>query len=105
MNDDRYDDQRTIGLLLAGFGIGAIVGTVIGLLFAPKSGKELREELKEKGGELFEKTKEKAKDIYEVTREKVGEGYQKVKDAIDTGVSTFREKVSKSGKESEQETT
>ena len=42
------------GKLLAGVGIGA----ALGLLFAPKSGKETREELKVKGTELVNKAKD-----------------------------------------------
>jgi gas vesicle protein len=37
--------------MLAGFGLGAIVGAVAGLLFAPKQGKETRDEV---GGKLKE---------------------------------------------------
>ena len=41
-----------------GFLFGALVGVGIGVLFAPKSGKETRKELKEKFDELVKKVKE-----------------------------------------------
>ncbi len=40
------------------FALGALVGGALGVLFAPKSGKETRKELKEKAEELIEKAKE-----------------------------------------------
>lgn len=60
---------------LCGLLMGGILGAMAGLLFAPKSGRELRSELKEKGGEAFEDAKkfyaesqEKAKAIVEDAR-------------------------------------
>ena len=42
--------------------IGAAVGAVAGLLTAPKSGKETREDIKQKAGEVKDAATEKAKD-------------------------------------------
>lgn len=42
---------------LAKFLVGAGIGACLGILFAPKSGKETRADLKEKMNELLEKTK------------------------------------------------
>ena len=39
------DDQNVLLNLLAGIGIGAILGAVAGILLAPKPGRETREEL------------------------------------------------------------
>ena len=40
------------------FALGAAVGATLGVLFAPKSGKETRKELKAKAEELLKKAKE-----------------------------------------------
>lgn len=52
--------------------IGGALGALAGIFFAPKSGKELRSDIKEKGNEFLKYTKEiyvdvgtKAKDIIE----------------------------------------
>ncbi|HMT08727.1 MAG TPA: YtxH domain-containing protein [Pyrinomonadaceae bacterium] len=65
--------------LLVGGGIGAILA----LLFAPKSGEELRGDIAvatrkgiEKGKEYGHQIQEKAGEYYEVSREKAGEIYQ-----------------------------
>ena len=66
--------------LLVGGGIGA----VLALLFAPKSGQELREDIADATRKGIEKSKEaaaqlqeKAGEYYDVSREKAGDLYQK----------------------------
>ena len=44
--------------LLAGVGLGAIIGAAAGLLFAPKPGAEIRDDLADKFKELKGKTEE-----------------------------------------------
>ena len=69
--------------LLVGGGIGAILA----LLFAPKSGEELRGDIAdvtrkgiEKGKEVGSQIQDKAGDYYEVSREKATEFYQTAQD-------------------------
>ncbi len=78
---DREETSATTKLtyLIIGGGIGAILA----LLFAPKSGEELRGDIAdvtrkglEKGKETAAQLQEKAGEYYEVTREKAGEYYQ-----------------------------
>lgn len=63
--------------------IGGGIGAVIALLFAPKSGVELREDIAdvtrkglEKGKETAAQLQERAGEYYEVSREKASEFYQ-----------------------------
>lgn len=76
--DDSSAATKLTYLLLGG-GIGAILA----LLFAPKSGQELREDIAdvtrkgiEKSRETAAQLQEKAGEYYEVSRERAGELYQ-----------------------------
>jgi gas vesicle protein len=53
-----HDDKNALVYLLAGFGLGALIGAAAGLLFAPKPGTEMRDELASKAKELKGKTQE-----------------------------------------------
>ncbi|MCW5936312.1 MAG: YtxH domain-containing protein [Fimbriimonadaceae bacterium] len=52
------DDKNALVYLLAGFGLGALLGAVAGLLFAPKAGTETREQLADRLKDLKGKTEE-----------------------------------------------
>ena len=52
------DDSNVLIYMLAGVGLGAIIGAAAGLLFAPKAGNELRDELTGKLKELKDKTED-----------------------------------------------
>jgi len=67
------------GNLLAGFFIGALVGVTLGILFAPKSGKEMREDIAHNSDKLLVK----AKDEYKKAAEKCS-------DAI-SGAESFKD--------------
>ncbi len=56
MNEN--DDKNVLIYMLAGVGLGAIIGAAAGLLFAPKAGAETRDELTGKLKELKGKTEE-----------------------------------------------
>lgn len=83
--DEREETSATTKLtyLLIGGGIGAILA----LLFAPKSGQELRGDIADVTRKGIEKSKEaaavareRAGEYYEVTRERAGEYYQAAQD-------------------------
>ncbi len=63
---NQSEDKNALVYLLAGFGLGALIGGLAGLLFAPKPGTETREqigskvkELKDKGEEWYREQKAK----------------------------------------------
>ena len=53
------DDEKSVLIyMLAGVGLGAIIGAAAGLLFAPKAGSEMRDDLAGKFKEIKGKTEE-----------------------------------------------
>jgi gas vesicle protein len=52
------DEKNSLVYLLAGFGLGCLIGAIAGLLFAPKSGSETREVLGSRMRELKGKTED-----------------------------------------------
>ena len=67
--------------LMAGLAIGA----VLGILFAPKSGKDTRNDLVEKGERLMELGKESVSDVVEKTKDLAESGkkkFEELKDAV-----------------------
>jgi len=71
------DDKNALLYLLAGFGLGALLGVAAGLLFAPKAGSEIREDLGGKIKDIKGKTEDwiaeqKAKRASKVASDEVG---------------------------------
>jgi gas vesicle protein len=74
------------GALLAGLLIGAAIGAGLALLFAPKKGSELRDQI----AESARKARESARDAYRQTAEKAGAVASR---AVGEAERTFREVV------------
>ena len=90
-DDYRRDSGDSISTRLTYLLIGGGIGAIIALLFAPKSGQELRgdiadatrkgidrsreaaQQLSERAGEYYESTRDKAAELYSTAYEKVGE--------------------------------
>jgi gas vesicle protein len=94
-----YDYRRGESILGA-FLLGGVVGAVLGLLFAPKSGKENREFISSKareywgeGMEYYETGREKVSEVYESGREKATETAEELKVKIDAARDRLREQV------------
>jgi gas vesicle protein len=60
--------------------IGGVLGALAGILFAPKSGKELRSDIKEKGREILKDGKEIYADASTKAKEIIGEVKHQAKD-------------------------
>jgi len=67
------DKNSALGVALA-FGIGAAVGCIVGILFAPAGGKETRQKIHEE----INKTGEKAKDAYDKIAKEAEKGIKAV---------------------------
>ncbi len=66
----RYARRKSGASLAAGIATGVMVGAAAGLLLAPKSGKETREDIKKKSAEIAEQVKEKASAVTEKMKDK-----------------------------------
>lgn len=62
-------NEKPLGHLFVGILIGSALGALAGILFAPKSGRELRSEIREKRNALLKD----AKDIYADASTKAGQ--------------------------------
>jgi len=74
------EHEKPQGHFFMGFLIGGFLGALVGILFAPKSGKELTSDIKEKGSEVLKDAKgiyadasTSAKEIIEEAKQQAGE--------------------------------
>ncbi len=95
---DRECGVSGLGLFLAGLGIGA----VIGVLYAPKAGKETREDLlngareaKDKAADLVEQGRQKAAELVEEGRRQAKESMDKGREYYDKGRTQWAQYVEK----------
>jgi len=77
------------------FIIGAAAGFVLGILFAPASGKETREKIKTQAT----KTGEKAKEGYDKISKEAEKGIQVVKEKAQEGIEAIKEFLDKKKEE------
>ena len=99
----RYENEREeagAGTKLTYLLIGGGIGAILALLFAPKSGTELRGDIAdatrkglEKGKETASLVGEKANEYYEVSRDKAGELYGTATDKAGEIYSTAADKA------------
>jgi gas vesicle protein len=85
------DDNKMAKGLLLGFLTGTIVGGVVALLYAPKTGKEFRSDIKVKKDEFLDDTSEYMQIAKEKANKLINEGKKKsemlIKDAKDKASS------------------
>src|SRR6266496_962731 len=101
-DDYRRDSGESISTRLTYLLIGGGIGAVIALLFAPKSGQELRGDLADatrkgidKSREAAQQLGERAGEYYESTRERAGELYSQAAEKVGEVANTARETASR----------
>lgn len=95
-----------------GFLFGAVVGGILGLLFAPKPGEETRKDIKESAEKLYERGKEvygeqreKLQEAMETGKEAVGQKSEELKSRLSETAQKLRERVQPQTPEAEKEDT
>jgi len=64
---------------------GLFVGFILGILFAPKPGKEIREDIKDKSEAFIQKSKEGVTDTVDKTKEFIGKSRSKFEEVKGKG--------------------
>ena len=95
---DNDNGVSGLGWFLAGLGVGALVG----VLYAPKSGRETREDLaasaqdaKERAVVLAQQAKDRASDLAEQGKQQVGDYVDRGKEYYDRGRTQWSQYVEK----------
>ena len=85
---------------LGWFFLGAVAGAAVALLMAPKSGRETREIIAERGGDFFRKAQDaaddapgRAGDLFDRGREYFDEQSQRLSSAFQAGRAAMREEM------------
>jgi gas vesicle protein len=113
-NDDyRRDSGDNISTRLTYLLIGGGIGAILALLFAPKSGEELRgdiadatrkgidrsreaaQHLGERAGEYYQTGRERAGEYYEATRDRAAELYSQAAEKVGDVAQTARDAASR----------
>jgi gas vesicle protein len=81
---DRFEREEGGGSFLMGLLAGTVLGAGLGMLFAPKSGAELRSQLGDQAGRL----RDMANDTYSQASDKVGQMVDRSRDAYDRARSS-----------------
>jgi gas vesicle protein len=99
MGNDR-DSSENISTKLTFFLVGAGIGAVLALLFAPKSGEELRNDIADATRKGIDKSREaaqqlgtKASEVYDTTRQKAGEYYEGARETAGEYYEATRERA------------
>jgi len=84
---EELENRKAERSILLPFLAGGLIGAGVALLFAPKSGKELRKDIKD----LASTTREKAVSAVDKGKELYEGGISAVRNAIDAGKTAFVE--------------
>lgn len=96
--------SETIVSKVGNFLLGVGIGSLIGMLFAPNSGRETRDSLAQWARERSEYTKQRttevregAQDLFERGKEVVTQKKKQIRAAVDAGRETYWREKSKAG--------
>ncbi len=85
---DREGKRNSLAAALIGFAAGAVVGSIVALLYAPSSGGETREKIKDKIGDVSER----ATDAYADVKDRVATAYESAVEKTSSAIEMAKEK-------------
>ncbi len=88
--------SRESGSNLLAFLVGGLMGAGLALLFAPRSGRETREQIREYAKDLESKVKDQVEDVKKYTSEEIDKLKDRAKSAVEHGKKAFKEELHKS---------
>ena len=87
--------MKTINGFFASFLLGGVIGSTLALLYAPKSGKHLRNDISRKTNDLFEEGKKITIDSWNGVKEKTESTIESMNDFLKTGMEKIAGKTEK----------
>lgn len=87
--------MKTINAFFVSFLLGGVVGSSLALLYAPKSGKHFRNDIRRKKDELLEEGKKITVDTWNGVKEKTESTIESVNDFLKTGMDKIAGKTEK----------
>ena len=101
MDREKKLRRKKAGILALGITVGSAVGALAGILFAPKAGKETREDLSRRGSEAWGKFKEDASHSGHRLMDAVEEKGLRVRTAVENRVDAVKRELKELPKEDE----
>ena len=90
-----HSDTDSWGSLFVGLVLGAAIGAGLSLLFAPKSGKETREEVGKRLDELKDYVDQTTRDITQTVKDRLAEAKNDLAQAVDGARAAAAEQAAK----------
>lgn len=103
INREQTLRRKNAGMLVIGVAIGSTVGAVAGLLFAPKAGKETREDLSRISCQTWGKVKDNVATTGHRLVNSAEEQSSRLRTAAEKGVDAARESLHKTSATSEED--
>ncbi len=102
--------EKTLGFgwggVLVAFGAGAIVGAITALLYAPQSGKETRDKIKDRFSDFSDSAStivDKSKEAFEEAKDKMAAAYSSAVEKTSTAIEHAKEKIARKKEEGESQ--
>jgi gas vesicle protein len=92
-------EKSSSGEVIMSFILGGLIGAAIGILYAPRSGKDTRKKLQQFGEDVSDKVenfgeemRDKTQQIINESREKIMAQKERIEDAIECGRRAYEKK-------------